>query len=88
MVNKVNKDVDDKSTDSEKDNESDDDEEDGYCSDKGSNRLSMTWSKEEMERESTDEDELRRNNNKRSGDSIHNINGSNVDENDIDNNVQ
>ncbi|MFN9897508.1 MAG: hypothetical protein ACK55Z_01670, partial [bacterium] len=67
--------MDDKSTDSERENESDEEEEDGYCSDKGSNRLSMTWSKEEMEREITADNDMRRNNNKRSGDSIDNSDG-------------
>jgi hypothetical protein len=88
MVKKMNKHVDDKSTDSERENESDEEEEDGYCSDKGSNRLSMTWSKEEMEREITADNDMRRNNNKRSGDSIDNSDGNNLDENDIDDNVE
>jgi len=88
MVKKMNKHVDDKSTDSERENESDEEEEDGYCSDKGSNRLSMTWSKEEMVREITAENDKRRSNNKRSRDSIDDSDGNNCDENDIDDNVE
>lgn len=88
MVKKMNKHVDDKSTDSERENESDEEEEDGYCSDKGSNRLSMTWSKEEMVREITAENDMRRSNNKRSRDSIDDSDGNNCDENDIDDNVE
>lgn len=68
MIKKVNKDDDDKSTDSEKENESDWEEEDGYCSDRGSNRLSLNWSKEEIDRNSPAEDGIRRNNNKRLSD--------------------
>ncbi len=41
-----------------------------------------------MERERTAEDKMRRNNNKRSGDSIDNSDESNLDENDIDDNVE
>lgn len=88
MVKKMNKHVDDKSTDSERENESDEEEEDGYCSDKGSNRLSMTWSKEEMVREITAENDMQRSNNKRSRDSIDDSDGNNCDENDIDDNVE
>jgi len=68
MIKKVSKDDDDKSTDSEKENESDWEEEDGYCSDRGSNRLSLNWSKEEIDRNSPAEDGIRRNNNKRLSD--------------------
>ena len=48
----------------------------------------MTRSKEEMEREITADNDMRRNNNKRSGDSIDNSDGNNLDENDIDDNVE
>ena len=48
----------------------------------------MTWSKEEMERECTDEEEIRSINNKRSGESGDESIRSNHGENDIDTDVE
>ena len=85
IVSKYNEDVDHKSTDLEKEIESDDKEEEGYYSDKGNNRLSMTWSKEEMENQSTTEDE---NSRKRSGSLRDENDRSKSDDYVIDNNVE
>ena len=75
----------DKLTDSEKEIKSDDEEEEGYCSDKGNNHLSMTWSKEEMENQSITEEE---NSRKRSGSTRDENDRSKNDDYVIDNNVE
>ena len=55
---KTNKQLEHRLSENEGEHDSDNVEEDGYCSDKGTNRLSISWSKEERDRVDGVEEEV------------------------------
>lgn len=62
---KTNKQLEHRLSENEGEHDSDNEEEDGYCSDKGTNRLSISWSKEERDRVDGVEEEVRDSNKRR-----------------------
>jgi hypothetical protein len=62
---KTNKQLEHRLSENEGEHDSDIEEEDGYCSDKGTNRLSISWSKEERDRVDGVEEDVRDSNKRR-----------------------